>query len=112
MRTGYVEFVPLAGGPSGRGKIELSGKFKVGTYEAADGVAAGDYVVLVTQHTPPLSPEAARQLGPEHAQHAGSNQVVSLRYADRRDSDLACTVSDSRANSFDFVVEPHEPLSE
>ena len=109
VRSGYIELIPVSGGPSARGKIENDGTFVVGTYSTADGAAAGDFVAIITQYVRPLSPEQARKLGPEHAEHAGANRVVSLKYSSRQDSDLACTVSDTGKNHLVFKVDMQLP---
>lgn len=107
VRSGYVELIPDAGGPSARGRIDSQGRFVVGTYAAQDGAAAGEYSVLVTQHVQPLSPERARALGPEHAEHAGAPHRVSLRYASRTSTDLRCTVKESE-NELTLTVDAYE----
>lgn len=100
-----IELVPLTGGPSGRGKINQNGQFTIGTYEQADGASAGEYVVIIVQHNRPISREESRKLGPQHAEHADTRQMVSLKYASQATSDLSCTVSESRPNQFVFTVE-------
>ena len=109
VRTGYVELIPIAGGPSARGKINRTGHFGVGTYGAADGAPAGDYIALVLQHERPIGPEQARKLGPEHAVHAHASHLVSLKYSSRETSDLVCTVRDSEDNQLTFTVEARRP---
>ncbi|QDU53844.1 hypothetical protein [Aeoliella mucimassa] len=105
LRTGYVEFLPTAGGPSARAAIERDGTFALSTYGSDDGAIAGDYIVLVTQSTPPMNAEVARKLGPEHEDHSASIQVVSLKYASRTTSDLKCTVAKQSENHFELTVE-------
>lgn len=106
VRTGFVELIPASGGPSARGSIQTDGSFSLGTFESSDGALEGDYVALVVQHVRPLTPEAARRLGPEHQQHAGANTVVSLKYSTTKTSDLACQVSPNGENVVELTVEP------
>lgn len=109
VRSGYVELIPVAGGPSARGAINQRGDFVVGTYTADDGAAAGDFAVLVLQHGPQISPEAARELGPDHAEHEHETSRVSLKYSSRATSDLSCTVRESDLNRLHLTVEVQEP---
>ena len=106
VRTGFVELLPSAGGPSARGRLDLQGNFTLETYEKADGAEAGDYVAIIVQHSRPVSAEEGRRLGPAHEQHAGAHQLVSLKYSSRKTSDLKCTVSISSENRLAFTVEP------
>ncbi|MGI9456898.1 MAG: hypothetical protein ACR2NU_10070, partial [Aeoliella sp.] len=106
VRSGYIEFIPLRDGPSARGVINSQGQFTLGTFETADGAMPGDYSIVVAQHARPVSPEVARRLGPDHEVHAGSSQLVSLKYSDRDTNDLECTVSESDDNHFVFEVTP------
>ena len=110
-RTGFVELVPLKGGPSARGQIDTQGKFTLGTFEQADGAIAGDYVAVIIQHTQPVSAEDARRLGPEHEQHAGANSLVALKYSSPKSSDLKCSISSATDNHLAFVVE-HQAVRE
>lgn len=109
LRTGFVQLLSQSGGPTARGKIASDGTFQLGTFEASDGAPAGDYVAVIVQHTPPVSPSVARSLGPEHDDHAANQKVVSLKYASRETSDLSCTVSRADRNHFEFTVEPQQP---
>lgn len=107
VRTGFVEFMPMAGGPSSRGVIGSRGDFRLGTYETADGAPAGEYVVLVTQHARTLTPAEAEKLGPEHQEHAADQVLVSVKYASRDSSDLRCTVKPGPKNHLELSVEAH-----
>ena len=100
-----MELIPLAGGPSARGKIDLQGNFTAGTYENADGAVAGDYQVLIIQHAPVVRGEDVHRLDSSHQQHAGADALVSPKYSSRDSSDLKCSVSASEKNHFDFIVE-------
>jgi hypothetical protein len=107
VRTGFVEFLPAAGGPSARGVIGSRGDFRLGTFETADGAPAGEYVVLVTQHVRALTPAEAEKLGPAHQEHASEQVVVSVKYASRDSSDLRYTVSADSKNHFELSVDSH-----
>ncbi|MEQ8208978.1 MAG: carboxypeptidase-like regulatory domain-containing protein [Lacipirellulaceae bacterium] len=105
VRQASVEFIPESPGPSPRGKTDTEGKFKLGTYENADGAPAGDYRVVVIQVLPPRGAEHVRKLGEEHAAHGGRIDVVSLKHASPETSELSCTVEAKEQNDVKFVVD-------
>lgn len=105
VRQANVEFVPQSIGPSPRGKTDHQGRFKLGTYESADGAPVGDYRVVVVQVLPPRGAELVRKLGEEHAAHGGRIDVVSLKHASPETSELNCTVEATQKNEVEFVVE-------
>lgn len=106
VRNASIEFVPKAGGPSPRARIDAEGRFVLGTYASDDGAPPGAYLVIVIQPLPPSASGAARSLGEEHADHAGSAQAVSLRHASTETTGIEARVEATDSNEFELVVQP------
>jgi hypothetical protein len=92
VRFGMVEFIPEAEGPSARGKIDATGRFVLGTFEASDGAVAGRHQVIVVQHiTSDIAPPA------DHAHKSDAEEpsaMVDLRYSQLETSPLSATVEE------------------
>ena len=106
VRNASIEFVPTGGGPSPRARIDGDGKFKLGTFATADGAPVGEYYVIVVQPLPPEVGRIARQLGEEHAQHAASIEVVSVKHSSLETTEIQRSVEAGSDNQFKIVVEP------
>lgn len=106
VRNASIEFVPRSGGPSPRARIDAQGRFELGTYASADGAPAGEYRVVVVQPLPPEIGRAASKLGEEHAQHASSVQVVSVKHSSVETTEIELQVEPDSDNEFEIVVEP------
>jgi len=111
-----VSFSPKGKQPAATGRTDSTGKFTLRTYEADDGVAAGDYTVLVdktavaSSAVPSHDAFASGGGGPDiqHAEDSGpkSSSELPEKYRLLDQSDLAATVSSSGPNEFKFDLKP------
>lgn len=84
-----------------RSKIDSQGRFALSTFVNEDGAVAGEHQVVVTQSVSP----SALPSGGEHArQHGHQLQLVALRYADYRTSDLKAVVEAKAQNRIELRV--------
>lgn len=106
INVGLIEFIPVGGGPSARGRLTPGGGYQLTTFAANDGAKAGDYVVLVSQ--PQLIVGALRPAPEGHndAHHNGESPGAGLvppHYAKRDASPLKATVK-AGDNRCDFTL--------
>lgn len=120
-----VTFSPKQGQPVATGRTNSSGEYALTTYDANDGAAEGDYVVLVTKSAAPASDSSAGDSqhdamtsggggGAPGGHGAGSGgedeaggSLLPEKYSDTGQSGLTATVStDSSKNKFDFDLKP------
>lgn len=110
VNVGLVEFVPLAGGPSARGRIEPGGRYVLSTYGEDDGARTGEYVVLVSQ--PQLVVGSLRPAPEGHNDdHHGGEEflaTVPADYARRNASPLRATVEPGE-NRIDLTLSADGP---
>jgi hypothetical protein len=99
-------------------RTNSAGEYSLTTYDAADGAAAGDYVVLVTKNTAsaagPSESDAHDQVaagggapqGHDAAEDGDDNAGLPANYAQKDTSDLKATVKSSGENVYDFDLKP------
>jgi hypothetical protein len=117
-----VTFSPQQGQPVAYGRTNSSGEYALTTYEANDGAAEGDYIVLVAKsagggsegpseeemHEAMTSGEDI-QPGGHGAAGGGDESAGSLlpeKYSSQADSGLTATVTSDGENKFDFDLQP------
>lgn len=106
INVGLVEFVPVAGGRSPRGRLTTGGEYRLTTSAEGDGAPAGEYVVVISQ--PQLAVGALRPAPAAHndAHHDGQATklgIVPPPYTRRRASPLRATVAPGE-NRCDFTL--------
>jgi len=100
-----VNFVSLQGNPVATGKTDSSGQYFLTTYDARDGAAAGDYIVLATKVEVP--PESEQEPMEYPGDQNRSKLLLPAKYGSSQKSPLAATVSDNPSrNHFDFNLSP------
>lgn len=122
VANAIVTFSPKGNQPVAIGRTDAQGQYKMTTYDANDGAAAGEFVVLVSKEAPAAASSAPPAHGvtaistPQmaHAARGGkkagdaseSSSVLPSKYSDRGKSDLALTVKSSGENVGDFDLKP------
>lgn len=94
-----VTFSPKGPQPPAFGRTDSEGKFQLTTYDANDGAAAGDYLVMV-EKTSPVAPAPVMH-GPDFdstkmtkpaAEAPASRSLLPAKYASLKTTDLKVTV--------------------
>ncbi|MAT70277.1 MAG: hypothetical protein CMJ58_12230 [Planctomycetaceae bacterium] len=92
-----------------RGVVDQSGRFTVGTFEAADGAVAGAHQAIVVQLAPPelLAQRPRGELtDPEaHAGHEHSG-LISPQFSQYSTTPLTAIVLPDAPNQVTLIVEP------
>lgn len=116
-----VTFSPQSEQPVAYGRTNSSGEYALTTYDANDGAAEGEYVVLVSKSVSASSSESSGQSmhdamtagasgGGAHGGGSGqaeeSGSLLPEKYSSQADSGLKATVSSSGDNNFDFDLQP------
>ena len=115
VANAIVTFSPLKEQPVAYGRTSGNGQYTLTTYEAGDGAASGDYIVLVSKSTgggEEVSEEAMHKAigagkDPSSMMHSASKKkdatsLLPEKYASSNDSDLTATVTESGQNEFSF----------
>jgi len=97
-----VNFVSQGNNPVATGKTDASGAFALTTYDANDGAAPGDYIVLITKiEVPPISEGEESSGYPGHKNL--SKHLLPEIYSNSIQSPLKATVTSSKSSSdFNF----------
>ena len=121
VANAMVSFSPKSKQPVATGRTGADGTFTLTTYDAEDGAAAGDYVVLVTKEA---AVAASSAVGHEQFKsgavdgakmHAnlsgggggeGSASSLPSKYGSSAQSDLAVTVKPDNSNEFNLELKP------
>lgn len=102
VASGVVEFRTSGSVPIARGQLGADARFTLGTFEAADGAAAGQHQVIVVQHASIESavndPEQARE------QRAHKSSLIDPAFASYEKSGLKADVEPDAVNRFTPVV--------
>jgi len=115
VANAMVTFSPKQKQPVAIGKTDTNGQFKLTTYDAGDGAAEGEYVVLVSKstasapagpvgHDPskPHTPPAHQQLTAAQSTEAG----LPEKYSQISGSGLLAKVEKGGKNQFEFELKP------
>ncbi len=118
-----ISFFPLQNGtPTAMGRSDSTGNYTLTTYNAEDGAAAGDYVVLISKFVAPASSADGTDPGHSDDPYADSNDnshaaggskksgssggsLIPDRYGAKEASPLKATVEAGAENKFDFVLQ-------
>jgi len=105
VANAVVNFVSSQGNPVATGKTDSSGQYFLTTYDASDGAAAGEYIVLVTKVEVPPEPEQEPTGYPGDQNR--SKLLLPAKYGSDQKSPLVATVSGKPSeNHFDFNLGP------
>ena len=99
VRFGVVNLVPTTSGTAARGRIESDGSFQLGTFARSDGVVAGEYRVVIVQHTAGELVDAPA--GHEHSEVGR----VPLAYTQFETTPLRAQIDATAANRLDLTIE-------
>ncbi|MBW3540939.1 MAG: carboxypeptidase-like regulatory domain-containing protein [Planctomycetes bacterium] len=110
-----VTFSPKENQPVANGRTDAQGNYTLTTYEAGDGAAPGEYVVLVTKSTAPADPGLGPSVddpnygaAPQHTAQApaGTGSALPDKYAAADQSPLTATVKAGDNAGVDFTLKP------
>lgn len=114
MSGAMVSFSPTGSQPAAVGMTDDSGNFKLTTYRAGDGAAAGDFKVLISMtETEAPDPTAnadhgtdpTKQYGTVHSAtkgKSGGGRVLPSKFSDPDKTELKATVKSDGKNEFTF----------
>eukprot|EP00475_Leptophrys_vorax_P020283 TRINITY_DN27759_c0_g2_i2.p2 TRINITY_DN27759_c0_g2~~TRINITY_DN27759_c0_g2_i2.p2 ORF type:complete len:160 (-),score=11.89 TRINITY_DN27759_c0_g2_i2:307-786(-) len=115
VANALVTFSPKQQQPVAIGRTDANGQFTLMTYDAGDGAAEGEFVVLVTKTAAnkssgptghdPSKPFDSRNA---HSQQNAANTEVGLpdKYSKINQSDLLVKVAKSGKNDFNLELKP------
>jgi hypothetical protein len=119
VANALVSFSPKDKQPVATGRTGTDGRFTVTTYDAGDGAAAGEYVVLVVKDAGTAkAPTVMHGTNPNafdgSAQHAASKAAAApeassslpLKYSSVDQTDLHASVKADGPNEFNFELKP------
>jgi hypothetical protein len=110
-----VSFSPKDKQPAAIGKTDSSGQYTLTTYDAADGAAAGEYVILVSKAVSGSSSDSSSASDPDDpnygkapSEYPDEESTSSLpeKYSVVTTTDLTATVKAEGENKFDFDLKP------
>lgn len=110
-----ISFSPTGSQPAAVGMTDDNGQFKLTTYRAGDGAAAGDFKVLVAMTEAPSADSNAnadhgtdprKAYGTSHSagKSKSSGSVLPPKFSDPDKSGLAATVKSDGKNDFAFEL--------
>lgn len=96
VKSGTVECTRDDGSVSARGKIDKTGRFRLGTYAPGDGVVPGKYKAIVLQLTsgedvPGIQHDHGGTVNSRHADYATSGLILDVGNRGRTDVELVVT---------------------
>lgn len=97
VTQGIVRYTPKEGGTAAReatGRIQPDGTFVLTTFNAGDGVVAGEYLITVTANSGPM---LTREQAESGAKHAAPKSIVPEKYRSAVTSGLTDSVNSSHS---------------
>jgi hypothetical protein len=96
VKSGTVECTRTDGTVTARGKIDKSGRFRLGTFAPADGAQPGSYKVIVLQLTsaedlPGVQHDHGGTVNSRHAEYGTSGLTLEVGTQGRTDVELVVT---------------------
>jgi hypothetical protein len=104
VTTGEVFFSPEHSGARGaQGKLDSSGNYTLGTFDARDGAYAGAYKVSIIAQGPdkPIPAKKVGKMLEEDMQGTG-DPLIPRKYFNAETSGLKADVVAGKSNTFDF----------
>lgn len=106
IHVGLVEYVPVAGGRSARGRLTSGGEYRLTTVVEGDGAPAGEYIVVISQPQLVLGILRPAPAGHDDEHHGGETTgagIVPPGYSRHKTTPLRATVVPGE-NRCDFVL--------
>jgi hypothetical protein len=110
LGRGLIQFMPAVGGPGKRssvGIIDSSGRYNMSTFNTADGVRPGEYLVSIDGAMDTGEVAKPINLGDENAVITPSKSAIPAKYASIQTSGLKVAIpEDATQLNLDFALVP------